>query len=137
MLRSRHGDYKFPGGGVQPGELVRAALARELREECGLVDVTVGDLMFTTIELSQAREPGAVFKMTSLYFDCATVATTTGGQHLDDYESDLLLTPTWITPCAALNTNQEMHRNRGDHHLPLPWLAREIRILKLLETTAS
>jgi len=131
MLRSRHGDYKFPGGGVDPDEPISAALARELREECGLDDATVGDLLFTTIELSQAREPGAVFKMTSLYFDCMTSAAI-GGQDLDDYERDLLLTPSWVTATEALRVNQGIQRNRR-HHPDLPWLLREIRILKLLD----
>jgi 8-oxo-dGTP pyrophosphatase MutT (NUDIX family) len=53
MLRSRHGDYKFPGGGVDPDDPISAALARELREECGLDDVTVGDLVFTTMASSE------------------------------------------------------------------------------------
>ena len=65
LLRSRHGDYKFPGGGVEVDESAQGALIRELREECGLFDVSVGGLLCTTVELSHTREPGAVFKMPS------------------------------------------------------------------------
>src|SRR5512133_3554572 len=32
---TENGDYKFPGGGIEPGEDQAAALTREVREECG------------------------------------------------------------------------------------------------------
>ena len=32
MVSSRQGDYKFPGGGVEPGESEREALKREVRD---------------------------------------------------------------------------------------------------------
>ncbi|MEG0775372.1 NUDIX domain-containing protein [Clostridium sp.] len=37
--------YNIPGGGVEPGETVRQAVAREIFEESGL-SVTVGDFIF-------------------------------------------------------------------------------------------
>lgn len=40
LLRSRHGDYEFPGGGVEADESAQGAVTRELREECGLLDVS-------------------------------------------------------------------------------------------------
>ncbi len=35
MIHTDRGDYKFPGGGVEPGESLEAALRRELLEETG------------------------------------------------------------------------------------------------------
>lgn len=131
LLRSRHGDYKFPGGGVEVDESAQGAVTRELREECGLLDVTVGELVCTTVELSHAREAGAVFKMTSLYFECAT-GDTPGAQILDDYERDLVLTPTWVSAAKAREVNEELLQTRRDDP-DLPWLLRETQVLQWLE----
>lgn len=133
LLQSLHGDYKFPGGGVEVDESAQGAVRRELREECGLLDVSVGDLVCTAVELSHAREPGAVFKMTSLYFECAT-RDTPGAQNLDDYERDLVLTPTWVSAAKARKANEELlHTHRDDPDLP--WLLREIAVLQWVESS--
>src|SRR5688500_1361591 len=66
LLASRHGDYKFPGGGVETGETHAGALQREYVEECGLPGVEVGEMLGETVEYLRALEPEyEVFKMTS------------------------------------------------------------------------
>jgi 8-oxo-dGTP pyrophosphatase MutT (NUDIX family) len=106
LLASRHGDYKFPGGGVEPGESRADALRREFHEECGLVDVTVGPGLGSTVEEVPAVESAYdVFRMTSHYFTCSGGASG-GARQLEEYEAELELVPRWVTVDEALAANR-------------------------------
>ncbi|MGC4942820.1 NUDIX domain-containing protein [Kribbella sp. DT2] len=132
MLGSRHGDYKFPGGGVEAGEDQTAALQREFVEECGLADVEVGLSFGSTIEYMRAAEPEyRVFKMTSHYYFCSSSASGFAEQQLEGYEAELELVPRWIAVADALQANRAV-QERGAG--VMRWLVRETKVLEHLLT---
>jgi 8-oxo-dGTP pyrophosphatase MutT (NUDIX family) len=134
LLSSRHGDYKFPGGGVEPGESLASALRREFREECGYADVVVGAELGTTREEVPAAEPEYdVFGMTSHYFACSG-GSPVGGQQLDGYEAELELMPRWVTVDAALAANRTV---LADGVGVMRWLVRETAVLSWLSESVQ
>ncbi|MGZ0146530.1 NUDIX domain-containing protein [Kribbella sp. WER1] len=133
LLASRHGDYKFPGGGVESGETFEQALRREFHEECGYAGVLVGAELATTREEVPAREAEYdVFAMTSYYFTCSG-GVPGRAQYLEAYEADLELTPVWVTAADALAANQRVLASRVG---VMRWLVREIAVLEWLSGRA-
>jgi 8-oxo-dGTP pyrophosphatase MutT (NUDIX family) len=121
------GDFKFPGGGVEPGESAREALAREVSEECGRTVTHVGEVLLRAVEHRRAREVGHMFRMESTYFTCS-VSDEVHDQSLDDYERDLVLTPVWVSIDEALATNRCV---LGSGSGPT-WVMRETQVLQAL-----
>lgn len=134
LLASRHGDYKFPGGGVEPGESLASALHREFREECGYGGVTVGaELGTTREEMPAIQAEYDVFGMTSHYFTCSGGAPA-GGQQLEGYEAELELTPRWVTVDAALAANRTVLAGGVG---VMRWLVRETSVLSWLSESVQ
>lgn len=125
------GDYKFPGGGVQPGETHRQALLREIREETGADMTGIEQPFGKVIEYDVPKERGYdVFRMTSYYYWCQ-VEPTFSEQRLDDYEKDLGFQPTWVEIGEALRVNQALLR--AGPRSTYQWLARETFVLEQIQ----
>ncbi|TCN43168.1 8-oxo-dGTP pyrophosphatase MutT (NUDIX family) [Kribbella orskensis] len=130
LLASRHGDYKFPGGGVEARESIPAALQREFLEECGLPGVEIGLAIGITTEYLRAIEPEyEVFKLTSHYFYCSSDGEPGDPQQLEGYEAELELEPRWVTVSEALAANRAV---RAGGVGVMRWLDREIQVLSHL-----
>jgi ADP-ribose pyrophosphatase YjhB (NUDIX family) len=130
IFSGTEGDYKFPGGGVQPGELHRLALSRELQEETGYSLSQVKTLLGTVIELDfPDGADTSVFRMISFYYLCS-MHERQGALSLDPYEKDLGFTPCWVTPRDALRNNENLWHQPGSQ--ALFWLARECAVLRVL-----
>jgi 8-oxo-dGTP pyrophosphatase MutT (NUDIX family) len=127
MVRSAAGDVKFPGGGVEPGEALVDALAREVREECGRTLTQVQSVLLAVDEQRTAQTPGWVLRMVSVYVAC-DVGPDEHALDLDAYERDLGFRPEWLAPPAAIGAN----RAALDSGSPAPWVARELRVLEEL-----
>ncbi|MDO9087367.1 MAG: NUDIX domain-containing protein [Anaerolineaceae bacterium] len=126
-----NGDYKFPGGGIQDGEERWAALAREIKEECGTKLIKILDEFGKMIELDLAEEEEFdLFKMTSYYYLCE-VEDSFGEQNLDDYEYEYGFRPEWVSLEHAIAVNRALLED------PPPniqrWVSRELFVLEELE----
>ncbi len=128
MVHSRSaGDYKFPGGGVEPGEAPATALIREVAEECGRLVTDVTPAFLTVIESRKAREPGLVFQSHSTYHSCS-VDGPVQPLNLDDYERDLGFHPTWVELDDAISANERVLGTGGAQ----TWVHRETQVLRWL-----
>ncbi len=134
VLRSRFGDLKLPGGGVEPGETPEQAIVRELAEECGLDGVTVGAHVLTVVDSRPAREPGAIWRMTSLHLLASSDAEPTGPRALEEYEADLAFVPVWVTPGEMLAGNRAFLAAADPRWVrdTVWWVPREIAVLERL-----
>lgn len=134
MVHSRvQGDWKFPGGGVEPRESTADALVREVAEETGYRTTGPQTPAGRVVERAAGRDvPGSRFEMESLYF-WAEVAGDPGPLALEDYERHLGFAPGWVSVDDALETNRALVRS-GRRPLP-SWLERETRVLELLSRT--
>lgn len=134
VLRSRLGDLKLPGGGVDPGETPEQALVRELSEECGLDGIRVGEHVLTVVDSRPAREPGAIWRMTSLHFLATSTAEPQGPRALEGYEVDLGFEPEWAEPRAMLASNRAFLAAADPQWLreTVWWVPREVAVLERL-----
>jgi len=118
LLRSRSGDYRFPGGGLDEGETVAANLARELLEECGARLLRVDEHLLTVVDERPAREPGAVFAQESQFHLCDVHDGLADVEH-DLRERTLELEPVWVDLHAALEANRALRDARRAAAAPL------------------
>jgi ADP-ribose pyrophosphatase YjhB (NUDIX family) len=121
------GDFKFPGGGIEAGESVAEALAREVREECGREVAGFGRTLLVVDERRTGQDPGWILQMTSTYLECRV-----GGRRhptrLDAYEEQLGFRARWMSIPDALAANEAVLAAGREW----PWVQRETRVLRLL-----
>ncbi len=128
MVHSRvAGDYKFPGGGLEPGESAKQALVREVSEECGRTVTRVGDVIMLAVEHRRAREPGAIFRMESTYHPC----------DVGDEVHDQRLDATSVTSPSSRCGYRHRRGDRGEPAGPRigsaqTWVTRETAVLRAL-----
>jgi 8-oxo-dGTP diphosphatase len=125
-----NGDYKFPGGGIEPGEPHIETLRRELLEEAGATLSQVTGEFGKTIEYANAFDEGfSTYKQISYYYFC-DVDVESGLLDLDKYEAELGFQPVWIKIEDTLETNMAVLKKSN----PAPrWTKREIFILEKLK----
>lgn len=142
LLRSRSGDYRFPGGGLDDGETVASNVARELLEECGARLLRLDAHLLTVVDERAAREPGTVFVQESRYYLCDVHDGLEEVEH-DLRERTLALEPCWVDLHEALGVNRGLRAERRLRGIPggadtaedpddLAWIERETLALELV-----
>ena len=124
----KYGYYKFPGGGIEPGESPVEAMIRETREETGLrvLPETVREYGYVHRIQKSDRDETECFVQDNFYYLCQ--AEEGGGQSLDAYEAEEGFRLEFIRAEAAIETNR---RVGASPYNPLMF-EREARVLELL-----
>lgn len=127
MIHSRKYDYyKFPGGGIEPGEEMIAALCREVAEESGFCVIPGSIREYGLVRKISKGGETDIFDQENFYFLCDVAGAV--GQNLDAYEADEGFTPEFVTPEQAIETNR-FHDHKGKWGLVQE---RECRVLEHL-----
>ena len=135
MVETNRGDYKFPGGGMEPGETEKEALLREITEETGYAEVNIGPEIGRVweqnidTEVAQGRnvlngedekcgetecskEGGSseteYFQMESKYYECWLLSEKRAPGIMDDYEEKLGFHGSFLTVEEAYRKNREL-----------------------------
>ena len=100
------GFYKFPGGGIEPGENHEQTLVREVREETGLsvCEGSIKALGAVHERRKSQQSDGEIFEQVSYYY-FAGVRGVLLAQNLDDYEKELGFALEWVPIEKALEAN--------------------------------
>ena len=133
MIHSLKYDYyKFPGGGIEPGENRLEALCREVSEESGLTVIRSSVKEYGLVHRKQRGLHEDIFIQDNFYYLC-DVEDKVSSQELDDYEDEELFTLEWVDPFTALRTNiNNDHGDKVEQVTFASMCSRECRVLELL-----
>ena len=127
MVHSRkYHYYKFPGGGVKPGESQIDTLRREVEEESGIRILPESIREYGMVPRKE-KQGDDVLVQDNYYYLCAGEPKL-GSQHLDPYEEAEGYTLEYVTPEYAIRVNR--HADHGPINQNM--LEREARVLECL-----
>lgn len=126
--------YKFPGGGIRPGEDKKTALVREVKEETGLTVIPESIAEFGSVMRRQRsnRSPGTVFEQENFYYVCR-VEDTIAEQNLDDYEREAEFVLQFADIDEAIRVNEAFHS--GEYFDEI-MIKRDLRVLQMIREAA-
>ncbi len=124
----KHGDYKFPGGGMELGESREETLIREVMEETGLKVIPESIRYFGKIkEVKRDKEQSRIFEQISYYF-YSDVFAEMGERNLSEHEEKDKYELTWITLEEAIENNTIINQSEFT-----PWVFRDTLVMDRLK----
>lgn len=139
MYSKKYGYYKFPGGGIEPGESHADALAREVKEESGysVKPETIEEYGRVLRRERGEKGPDEIFEQENFYYFCE-VEDNPGSTKLDAYEAEEGFTPCWVQPFEAHVHNwQQRHSLKSVEDSEKPYyyeiIWRDEKVLNLVD----
>lgn len=128
MVRSEKYDYyKFPGGGIREGESAISALAREVREEAGLIVTPGSEVEYGCVLRRDRTEEGGLFLQENFYYFCH-VESYRVPNRLEPEEADEGFSLCFVSPVTAIEINRLFFSPKIPQMIP----EREARVLEML-----
>lgn len=123
--------YKFPGGGIKDDEDMLVALAREVREEVGLIVKPESISEFGSVIRRQKSNytQNTIFEQENYYFWCECEQDVVD-QNLDDYEKEAEFTLKYVDIDEAIKVNSEY---KSDDLFDEIMIQREKKVLELIK----
>ena len=123
--------YKFPGGGIKDDEDMVVALAREVKEEVGLIVKPESISEFGSVMRRQKSNftENTIFEQENYYFWCECEQDVVD-QNLDDYEKKAEFTLKYVDIDEAIKVNSEY---KSDDLFDEIMIQRENKVLELIK----